>query len=154
MERNPAPSVFQTYFTTLLMEEIPHQLIGSLSHYLQGFILVRWCKISSINSMNCLTSMLRRTINNMAPVREYFPALLTCIAQESWIQISKANADIARPGREKQREMLEKDSADVVGIFKCSMYGIFTYIYHKFKPSVAKYSIQGGYGMYKLRNNS
>ena len=32
----------------LLMEE--HQLIGSLSHYLQGFIHARWCRISSINS--------------------------------------------------------------------------------------------------------
>ena len=27
-----------------------HQLIGSLSHYLQGFIHPRWCRISSINS--------------------------------------------------------------------------------------------------------
>ena len=26
----------------LLMEEILHQLIGSLSHYLQGFIHTRW----------------------------------------------------------------------------------------------------------------
>ena len=31
-----------------LMEEILHQLIGSLSHYLQGFIHPRWCRISSI----------------------------------------------------------------------------------------------------------
>ena len=34
----------------LLMEEILHQLIGSLSHYLQGFVHPRWCRISSINS--------------------------------------------------------------------------------------------------------
>ena len=34
----------------LLMEEILHQLIGCLSHYLQGFIHPRWCRISSINS--------------------------------------------------------------------------------------------------------
>ena len=35
-----------------LMEEILHQLIlvGRLSHYLQGFIHPRWCRISSINS--------------------------------------------------------------------------------------------------------
>ena len=32
------------------MEEILHQLIGSLSHYLQGFIHPRWCKISAISS--------------------------------------------------------------------------------------------------------
>ena len=33
------------------MEDILHQLIGSFSHYLQGFIHPRWCRISSINSM-------------------------------------------------------------------------------------------------------
>ena len=32
------------------MEEILHQLIGSLSRYLQGFVHPRWCRISSINS--------------------------------------------------------------------------------------------------------
>ena len=31
------------------MAEILHQLIGSLSHYLQGFIHPSWCRISSIN---------------------------------------------------------------------------------------------------------
>ena len=35
----------------LLMEEILHQLIGSLSHHLQGSIHPRWCRISSINSV-------------------------------------------------------------------------------------------------------
>ena len=35
----------------LIMEEILHQLIGSLSHYLQDFIYPRWCRISSINNM-------------------------------------------------------------------------------------------------------
>ena len=35
----------------LLMEEILHQLIASLSHYLQGFIHPWWCRISSINSI-------------------------------------------------------------------------------------------------------
>ena len=33
----------------LLMEEILHQMIGSLSPYLQGFTHPRWCRISSIN---------------------------------------------------------------------------------------------------------
>ena len=33
----------------LLMEEILHQLIDSLSHDLQGFVHLRWCRISSIN---------------------------------------------------------------------------------------------------------
>ena len=35
-----------------LMAEILHQLIDSLSHYLQGFIHPRWCRISSINTQN------------------------------------------------------------------------------------------------------
>ena len=35
----------------LLMAEILHQLICNLSHYLQGFIDPRWCRISAINSM-------------------------------------------------------------------------------------------------------
>ena len=34
----------------LLMEEILHQLIWRNYHYLQGFIHLRWCRISSINS--------------------------------------------------------------------------------------------------------
>ena len=41
----PAPRLL------LLMEEILHQLIGSVSHDFQGFIHPRWCRISSINSM-------------------------------------------------------------------------------------------------------
>ena len=36
------------------MEEILHQLIGSLSHFLQGFIHPKWCRISSINSTSKL----------------------------------------------------------------------------------------------------
>ena len=39
------------------MEEILHQLIGSLSHYLQGFIHLNWCRISSINSMTLLITI-------------------------------------------------------------------------------------------------
>ena len=35
----------------VLMEEILHQLICTFSHYLQGFIHPRWCRISSINSI-------------------------------------------------------------------------------------------------------
>ena len=34
----------------LLMAEILHQLVGSFSHYLQGFIHPWWCRISSISS--------------------------------------------------------------------------------------------------------
>ena len=41
----------------LLMAEIPHQLIGSLPHYLQGFIHPRWCRISAINSFTTLKQL-------------------------------------------------------------------------------------------------
>ena len=34
----------------LLMEEILHQLIWRIYHYLQGFTYLRWCRISSSNS--------------------------------------------------------------------------------------------------------
>ena len=33
------------------MEEILHQLIGSLSHYLQGLMHLNWCRILAINSI-------------------------------------------------------------------------------------------------------
>ena len=36
----------------LLMEEIHHHLIGSSSHYSQGFTHPRWCRVSSINSIS------------------------------------------------------------------------------------------------------
>ena len=42
---------WKTNLMILLMAEILHQLIGSLSHYLQGFIHAWWCRISSINSI-------------------------------------------------------------------------------------------------------
>ena len=38
-------------FLILLMAEILHQLIGTLSHWIQCFIHPRWCRISSINSV-------------------------------------------------------------------------------------------------------
>ena len=34
-----------------------------------------------------------------------------------------------------------------------SMYGIFTYIYHKFKPNVGKYTIHGSYGVQPPNQN-
>ena len=35
---------------------------------------------------------------------------------------------------------------------KCSMHGIFTYMYHKFKPNVGRYSIHGEFGNVMLQN--
>ena len=36
---------------------------------------------------------------------------------------------------------------------KCSIYEIFTYIYHKFEPNVGKYSIHGASGLYKYSSS-
>ena len=33
----------------LLMEDILHQLVGSLSHYSEGFLHPKWCRISFIH---------------------------------------------------------------------------------------------------------
>ena len=37
-----------------------------------------------------------------------------------------------------------------ISISKCFMYGILTYIYHKFKLKVGNYSIHGLYEIYEL----
>ena len=39
------------------MEEMLHQLIGSSSSYLQGFMHLRWCRISSIDGRIVLQSL-------------------------------------------------------------------------------------------------
>ena len=55
----------QLWLLLALMAEVLHQLIGSLSHCVQGFIDRRWCRISSINSMGpsgvytCICPLLR-----------------------------------------------------------------------------------------------
>ena len=45
----PKPNVAN--ISLLLMEEILHQSIWEISHYLYGFIHPRWCRICSINSI-------------------------------------------------------------------------------------------------------
>ena len=47
-------NIYDQWPVILLMEEILHRLIGSSSHYLQGFLHPRWCRISSIKSMMIL----------------------------------------------------------------------------------------------------
>ena len=51
LKQNMFFGLFGEVVQILLMEEILHQLIGSLFHCLQGFIHPRWCRISSINSI-------------------------------------------------------------------------------------------------------
>ena len=40
-----------------------------------------------------------------------------------------------------------KELSDIEGVPIASMYGIFTYIYHKNQPDVGKYTIHGSYGV-------
>ena len=54
-------------YMILLMEEILHQLIGSLSHYLQGFRHPR-CRISCINNIK---SIKKRSLHCYLPVLMY-----------------------------------------------------------------------------------
>ena len=55
--QEPESQFFVFFPSILLMEEILHQLISSLSHYLQGFIHPRWCRISSINSISLILTL-------------------------------------------------------------------------------------------------
>ena len=48
-----------------LVEEILHQLIGRLSHFLHGFIHPSWCRISSINSMSSSPTFSRKKVLSM-----------------------------------------------------------------------------------------
>ena len=52
-----SPTVIrQALAVILFIEEILHQLIDSLSHYLQGFVHPRWCRISAISSSSTVRS--------------------------------------------------------------------------------------------------
>ena len=52
--------------TILLMEEILHQLIWRIYHYLQGVIHLMWCRIPSINSISHFLCC-RRVGNELLP---------------------------------------------------------------------------------------
>ena len=55
-------------------EKMLHQLVDSLSHYLQGFRHTRWCRISSINSTNApifLSDLGISIATSKAPIGEY-----------------------------------------------------------------------------------
>ena len=54
-------------YELLLMEEILHQLIGSLFQYLQGFLHPRWCRISSINSMYIWIMWMNYLLHHLRP---------------------------------------------------------------------------------------
>ena len=46
----------------LLMAEILHRSIGSISHYLQSYIHPKWCRNSAINSITHHCPWIRRTL--------------------------------------------------------------------------------------------
>ena len=52
----------------LLMAEILHQLIGSFSPHLQGFIHRRWCRSSAINSTSPKNHKKFDDVPNFQPV--------------------------------------------------------------------------------------
>ena len=67
------------------MEEILHQLICSSSHYLQGFIHPRWCRISSINGMDLLENVI--PIEN-CPIFQWI--LLVFILESPVLSVSRS----------------------------------------------------------------
>ena len=67
----------------LLMEEILHQLIDRLSHYLQGFIHPRWLfGISSINSIISSTGRLGQITHGSSKWRIQLSPGKTCILHQ------------------------------------------------------------------------
>ena len=55
------------------MAEVLHQLIGSFSHYLQGFVHRRWCRNSAINSTSPKSHKKFDDVPNFQPVILSFP---------------------------------------------------------------------------------
>ena len=80
--------IYHWFLLLLLMAEILHQLIGSLSHYLQGFIHPRWCRISAINST---TPQKKKTFGEKLDgwFFKYYFQTLTCIDDWIWIICSR-----------------------------------------------------------------
>ena len=54
-QKGPVNRNYENHLVILLMEEILHQFIGSLSHYLQGFLHPRWCRISSVGTTSYIS---------------------------------------------------------------------------------------------------
>ena len=105
--------------TLLLMAEIRRSPVevGSLSHYLQGFIHPRWCKISAIN--NSKHSPQKLNSSQLPPTNTFIPKQITRIFQNPVHGVfSGAISDFQGPIR--------------------SMYGIFTYTLPKTNSSPLK----------------
>ena len=73
------------------MEEILHQLIGTLSLYIQGFIHPRWCRIPSITSLNPLNIFMRISPKEDT-ISVYFMCLINLPAKKGAKRLSAASA--------------------------------------------------------------
>ena len=72
----------------LLMAGILHQLIGSLSHDLQGFIHVRWCRISAINSTIHINQLFTAILQQFV----HLPILILPISASPSIMVASDSA--------------------------------------------------------------
>ena len=84
---NTNKNLLASFGKLLLMEEILHQLIVSLSHYLQDFINPRWCRISSINSI------MASTWKNLKIDRSNFRLKNTCFSF-GWEEVSSQEGNL------------------------------------------------------------
>ena len=89
----------------LLMDEILHQLISSLSHYVQGFYTSQVVsRISSINSMLVYRRVLGFNFNTFDPagklLHEKSPFQVTSFGDVPLTRIAKKNTDISHPDRQ------------------------------------------------------
>ena len=72
----------------LLMEEILHQLVGSLSRYLQGFIHSRWCKIFSINIINMKYEGFGPSKYWSSPLKPCWEQIICSCSNSQWVSSS------------------------------------------------------------------
>ena len=63
-------------------KNLANQLIGSLSHFFKGFIHPRWCRISSINSINWL-KLVNNGICSLTTLQYYWLVFFSGFPRES-----------------------------------------------------------------------
>ena len=101
----------------LLMAEILHQLIGRLSHYLQGFIHPRWCRISAINSISLWgsqTQTITSQVSSVLVVDLSFPNM-------SWKEVmGPTSANFQR--KKEHSHLCENSRLCRVSLWKCIWY--------------------------------
>ena len=82
----PLPGENDPVWLMLLMEKSPAPVeVGSLSHYLQGFMHHGWCRISSINSI-CQMDWLNHQV--VAPAKNVFFTDTELRTRRRWVTAS------------------------------------------------------------------